>query len=486
MALIGYVFGTFGALAVAKVLSMMQCKGGKIMKNKLIYLFSAVIIFVAANTSSAANIGDGIIINKPVAPTYSGIGGVSYPTELDDEMLYGMTGEITENTNYSIACRYQINTEYDYSTYVPDSYYVIVASADAAAWKNSITHVVIAAFADVFKDKDHTKNPIITIPRGSVLPLSDLSGGWYKAKLVDGSFGYIREESVRAKRTRGQFDEQSVRANLVSDALSYMGSTYRWGGRSPSGVDCSGFSGTVLILNGRGKYRNSRPRVGYPVALTYVEPNDKNSNYFTSAAEIDKKMKPGDQLYWSGHEGVYLGKGKYIHANGSTYSVSINSLIPTDPDFRDDLGKISSIYTWGTPYPQDNGTAIKVVKAQASKNGSAISKKFFFTAKIDGYAPTKIILWPFGRGHAISGDVTEIKSASKTSEGAARYTLYDNYSSTNSNAMSYEYKNVASGTKFTPEIQFVNEKGQGGYFPDEISANAISSDIYVLNEITID
>lgn len=39
-------------------------------------------------------------------------------------------------------------------------------------------------------------------------------------------------------------------SSLTEDAISYLGTPYLWGGRSPFGIDCSGFTQVVAAMNG--------------------------------------------------------------------------------------------------------------------------------------------------------------------------------------------------------------------------------------------
>ena len=55
---------------------------------------------------------------------------------------------------------------------------------------------------------------------------------------------------VRPVRRWGSLDETQTRANLIEDARLYLGTSYRWGGKTPYGVDCSGFTAMAYMLNG--------------------------------------------------------------------------------------------------------------------------------------------------------------------------------------------------------------------------------------------
>src|SRR5690606_15905002 len=83
---------------------------------------------------------------------------------------------------------------------------------------------------------------------------------------------------------------------IVDIAFRYVGTPYVWGGSSPSGFDCSGFTWYVFQQAGISIPRSSSAQAG---AGTVV-----------SAAEA----QPGDLVWWPGHIGIYLGDGQHIAA----------------------------------------------------------------------------------------------------------------------------------------------------------------------------
>lgn len=90
---------------------------------------------------------------------------------------------------------------------------------------------------------------------------------------------------------------------VVDSARKYLGTPYVWGGTSPSGFDCSGFTQYVLAQNGKSIPRTSQEQ-------------------FASGQAVDKSnLQAGDLVFynWSGgteatHVGIYEGNGKMIHA----------------------------------------------------------------------------------------------------------------------------------------------------------------------------
>ena len=101
---------------------------------------------------------------------------------------------------------------------------------------------------------------------------------------------------------------------VIAEAKKYLGVPYKWGGSSPSGFDCSGFTSYVYKKVGISLPRTSRAQqnVGTKVSLSNVQPGDL--------------VFMGKPAY---HVGIYIGGGKYIHAPQTGDVVKIASFNPS-------------------------------------------------------------------------------------------------------------------------------------------------------------
>jgi cell wall-associated NlpC family hydrolase len=102
----------------------------------------------------------------------------------------------------------------------------------------------------------------------------------------------------------------SIAARAVSLARMQLGAPYRWGGATPAGFDCSGL---VMWVYGR---------------LGVSLPHNAAALYGIGRSVPRSALRPGDLLFFSGlgHVGIYLGKGRMIHAPQSGKNVEIQSL----------------------------------------------------------------------------------------------------------------------------------------------------------------
>lgn len=149
-----------------------------------------------------------------------------------------------------------------------------------------------------------------------------MRAGWTHVRLYGGAEGYMRSLQLGAYYDKPTLGEEEMRNAVVSLAKQYMGTQYRWGGKTPLGIDCSGLVGSCYLMYGVDMYRNADIKEGFCVH------------------EIERKdMKKGDMLFFKGHVAMYIGDGKYIHSTSRAGSdgVVINSLCPCDPDYREDL-----------------------------------------------------------------------------------------------------------------------------------------------------
>lgn len=95
-------------------------------------------------------------------------------------------------------------------------------------------------------------------------------------------------------------------AAIISTAKRYLGVKYVWGGTTPSGFDCSGFTQYVFTQHGI-----SLPRVS-------------RDQYNTGRSVSLSNLQPGDLIFFSldedkviDHVGIYTGNGEFINASSS-------------------------------------------------------------------------------------------------------------------------------------------------------------------------
>lgn len=92
---------------------------------------------------------------------------------------------------------------------------------------------------------------------------------------------------------------------LIETALLYLNSPYLWGGKTPFGIDCSGFTQMVYKLNGYRLLRDASQQATQGEALSFIE-----------------ESEPGDLAFFDNeegkitHVGIIMEDNYVIHAHG--------------------------------------------------------------------------------------------------------------------------------------------------------------------------
>ncbi|HCD45250.1 MAG TPA: hydrolase Nlp/P60 [Lachnoclostridium sp.] len=282
------------------------------------------------------------IVNVPVATIWEGRSEIKenslgeWVSAISDEGLYGMGLLITGPEEQGF---YPVRTFYGYSGFIRKEDMETVSLEELKSWEEGGLMVTDGVYVDIVSLPKVQGVRLLSLFRGSVIKVLSFDSekeGWAKVELLDGRVGYIRNQFLRAKEfsqsglwtgelpQKEIVDEASFRKSVVETAKQYLGTQYRWGGRSTAGIDCSGLTSESYLLNGILTFRDARIEPGFPVH------------------EISKdEMLPGDLMYFPGHIAMYLGNGAYIHSTGKIGSggVVINSLNPKAEDYRADLAE---------------------------------------------------------------------------------------------------------------------------------------------------
>ena len=165
-----------------------------------------------------------------------------------------------------------------------------------------------------------TDGSVLTVlNRNSIATVSGFDGGWYKIK-ANGVEGYIRSDYLTMCGDSSSAPSSASAASslgesasdVVSFAKQFLGTRYAYGGSSPSGFDCSGF--TMYVYK----------HFGY--SLPHTATGQWKSGYGTQIYSISE-LQPGDLVFFCdpsrsngkacSHAGIYVGGGQHIHSSSS-------------------------------------------------------------------------------------------------------------------------------------------------------------------------
>ncbi len=119
---------------------------------------------------------------------------------------------------------------------------------------------------------------------------------------------WLKKNDCTISGTLSLNTSNTTRQNIVKTALSLAGSRYVYGGNGPDSFDCSGFVRYVMAQNGISVPRTSTEQCS---AGTEVGING---------------LRPGDIVGRSGHVGIYIGNGYFIHSSESSTGVIVESV----------------------------------------------------------------------------------------------------------------------------------------------------------------
>ncbi|NVO19342.1 MAG: C40 family peptidase [Bacteroidetes bacterium] len=225
------------------------------------------------------------IICKSIVPVWS---EPSWRSEMVTQLLFGESYEIMDEKDgwllvSGTADHYEGWINGGMSSLIDTSYYEKMISKDAFKVDE------IVAKATNLKD-----NTTIHLVKGSLLPL--LNEG-----IVD-----LGSNTFQFHGSYSAFPKQPDISKLESEALSYLNAPYLWGGRSPFGIDCSGFVQMVYRNCGINLPRDARQQVELGDIISFISETVKGDlAFFENTA--------GTII----HVGILLGDNKIIHASGS-------------------------------------------------------------------------------------------------------------------------------------------------------------------------
>lgn len=209
-----------------------------------------------------------------------------------------------------------------YIAWVDHGGVVLMDDRDYSLWSQSDKIIYTRAVGSVYLYKNSDNEILSDIVLGAQLKLLNIGKYYYEVEYPDKRVGYIKVEEadlykdwVHNVQASGELIEQYAR--------QFLGSPYLWGGTSTKGMDCSGFTKTVYLMNGliiprdASQQISAGKKIDKKLNLEGLEKGDLM--FFGTKATADEKQKVT-------HVGIWLGndKGEFIHAASQVRLSSID------------------------------------------------------------------------------------------------------------------------------------------------------------------
>lgn len=203
-------------------------------------------------------------------------------SEIVTQLLFGEHIQILERQNQWARIKIQFD---DYEGWVDSKQYQIISEANY----NQLSKEAIILNADLIDYITSSDNLLLPIPLGA--SLSFLNNNEINTSNFD--FEGTKTSGIKPKSA------------LINTAFMYLNAPYLWGGKTPFGIDCSGFTQMVYKLNGYKIHRDASQQALEGESLSFIEESEAGDLAFFDNEE-------GNII----HVGIIMDNNYIIHASG--------------------------------------------------------------------------------------------------------------------------------------------------------------------------
>ncbi len=203
-------------------------------------------------------------------------------SEIVSQVLFGEHFEILEKDNQWS----KIKLHYDnYEGWVDSKQYQILSKENY----NTLCKEAIILNSDLVEYISTPKNFLLPITLGASLSFLNHSD----INIQNYEFEGLKTSGIKPK------------SSIIDTAHMYLNTPYLWGGKTPFGIDCSGFTQMVYKLNGYKLLRDASQQATQGEVLSFIE-----------------ESEPGDLAFFDNdegkiiHVGIMLEDNYIIHASG--------------------------------------------------------------------------------------------------------------------------------------------------------------------------
>jgi gamma-D-glutamyl-L-lysine dipeptidyl-peptidase len=198
-------------------------------------------------------------------------------SEMVSQVLYGELFKVLESRQKWSRIRLDFD---QYGGWIDNKQFVEISE------ENFLTHSKLTPkySSDLIDFATAENGQLISIPMGSSIQSSELLDHHFEGHTVSNSF---------------------PKDHLIQTAVLFLNTPYLWGGKTPFGIDCSGFTQMVYKLNGHVLLRDAKDQATQGEALSFIEESEPGDLAFFDNSE-------GNII----HVGIIMEDHRIIHAHG--------------------------------------------------------------------------------------------------------------------------------------------------------------------------
>ena len=211
----------------------------------------------------------------------------------------------------------------DYITLASSSAGTAIAPSNTVTSTTGTAGTVKCSSSVNLRSEANTSSSILAeLKNGTAVTVVSTANGWCKVN-CSGKTGYIKQDylvtassgtAISPSNTAASVSISAKRQSVLNYAAQFLGVPYVYGGSTPSGFDCSGFT-SYVFKNTVG----SIPRVA-------------QAQYDATTRVSRDDLLPGDLVFFGSstssisHVGIYVGSNQFIHAPSTGDVVKYSSL----------------------------------------------------------------------------------------------------------------------------------------------------------------
>ena len=260
------------------------------------------------------------VINIRSAPKHS--------AELGTQGLLGMSLKVLDKEGDF----YRIQTPDKYISWVDKGGITLMNKEELDQWDNNKKIIYTKNFGYVYADKSTNASIVSDISLGGILKLVSLHPNYVKVAYPDNRVGFIkRDEALMYDAWLDNLNP--TESNVEKIAKTMEGFPYLWGGTSAKGMDCSGFTKMVYLMNGFIIPRDASQQIHagkkVDVNLNFSDLQKGDLLFFGKKATLNKQQRVT-------HVGIWLGNNKqeFIHASGNVHISSMDANHPLYDEYN--------------------------------------------------------------------------------------------------------------------------------------------------------